>query len=394
MIARAFKPSAAKSKAFLEGGKLTDTKKLETRAKMLLNKKNYGEALNVFDEIIRHQPKHEYAWKKKGDTLALIGRYHDAIDCYNTLISLGLALDTAWYRKGEVYRKIKKHDSAVACYNKAIELRPNFKSAHRRKRECEALLRRTKSEESGEERRKKLDAIVTRELQAYDEDKLKLKLGDKIEELGAEYLPREEALRQQLQSEVQKRVAKLKSELAFMSTRYEREKKDNLEYERSRIRGEFRELETEKERLRDELAKKELELRAAFEREKAKLQAELKAQLSKNKEKLKELMAKLESEAARKDSELRRKLEEERKKLEEEMREKEEAIKSESARREKLDTMMHELLLDAERRSKKLIKKLGAEWKAKYELEFKSKLAEELKRYKELKTTYEQQIAE
>ena len=58
-----------------------------------------------------------------------MGKYDQAIECYDKAIALEPRDFAAWHNKGELLFSLKKHDQAIECYDKAIALNPNFAGA-------------------------------------------------------------------------------------------------------------------------------------------------------------------------------------------------------------------------------------------------------------------------
>ena len=64
----------------------------------------------------------------KGLTLQILGRYDDAISCYDEALKVYPRAD-AWNNKGNVYLKADRYDDALECYDKALNIDPNFVNA-------------------------------------------------------------------------------------------------------------------------------------------------------------------------------------------------------------------------------------------------------------------------
>ncbi len=68
-------------------------------------------------------------WNNKGSTLDNLGKYDDAIYCYNKALELDPLYTDAWYNKGLALKNMEKYDDAIYCYNKALELDPLYTDA-------------------------------------------------------------------------------------------------------------------------------------------------------------------------------------------------------------------------------------------------------------------------
>ena len=61
----------------------------------------------------------------KGEALAQLKRYQEAIESYNKTIELNPNDSDAYLNKGNALDDIKRYKEAIDCYNKVIELKPN-----------------------------------------------------------------------------------------------------------------------------------------------------------------------------------------------------------------------------------------------------------------------------
>jgi tetratricopeptide (TPR) repeat protein len=61
----------------------------------------------------------------KGESLAGLKKYEDAIECFNKAIEIDPKYKTAWNNKGNVLNELNRHDDAVECYNKVAEIDKN-----------------------------------------------------------------------------------------------------------------------------------------------------------------------------------------------------------------------------------------------------------------------------
>ena len=66
------------------------------------------------------------AWFNKGNTLEKLGRYDEAIECYNKAILLDPNNAGIWYSKGLTLTKLKRYEESIEYFDKAIELDPKY----------------------------------------------------------------------------------------------------------------------------------------------------------------------------------------------------------------------------------------------------------------------------
>src|SRR3972149_4566393 len=70
-----------------------------------------------------------WEWGEKGFSLVTLGKYQEAIACYDRTLELDPKAEEAWYNKGVALSKLGKHQEAIACYDRAIKVNPRYASA-------------------------------------------------------------------------------------------------------------------------------------------------------------------------------------------------------------------------------------------------------------------------
>jgi tetratricopeptide (TPR) repeat protein len=63
-----------------------------------------------------------------------MGRYLEAIECYNKAIELRSRYAEAMNNKGTSLYHMGRYEEAIDCYTKAIEFDPDFALAHKNRR--------------------------------------------------------------------------------------------------------------------------------------------------------------------------------------------------------------------------------------------------------------------
>lgn len=89
----------------------------------------YTQALNNFKEVLKVDPDHFLALRRKAEIMLKLGRYKSAIVVLKKLLKTKPNCFICYYSLGESYRALEKNLMAVYYYEKALELKPNhFKS--------------------------------------------------------------------------------------------------------------------------------------------------------------------------------------------------------------------------------------------------------------------------
>lgn len=89
----------------------------------------YNDSLQAYDKAIETDPKYMLAWYNKGLSLYELGRYQEAIQAYNTSIKIGPPYADIWFNYGKALAGLENYDSAVKAYDKAIDLNPSLAAA-------------------------------------------------------------------------------------------------------------------------------------------------------------------------------------------------------------------------------------------------------------------------
>lgn len=91
-----------------------------------LERGNYSQSLNTFNQIIATNPNYANAWYAKADTLFALKRYDEAIQAFDRVTSIEPDDYAGWYKKGNVLRESKRYEEALQSYQKAISLSGGF----------------------------------------------------------------------------------------------------------------------------------------------------------------------------------------------------------------------------------------------------------------------------
>ena len=82
----------------------------------------YSEAITCFDRAIAIDPNNDVAWTNKGFALALQKKYSEAITCYDKAIAINPKFALAWGNKCDALQKQGRWNEAEECFNKAKKL--------------------------------------------------------------------------------------------------------------------------------------------------------------------------------------------------------------------------------------------------------------------------------
>ena len=67
---------------------MTDITDLTKSGKKLLDAENYNDALSFFDQALSDDPTNADLWNYKGIALRSLGRYDEALECYNKSLEI------------------------------------------------------------------------------------------------------------------------------------------------------------------------------------------------------------------------------------------------------------------------------------------------------------------
>jgi tetratricopeptide (TPR) repeat protein len=100
-----------------------------------------GESLAAFAEAVSLKPDYADAWFWKGEVLAQLNRYEQAVAAYDAALRCQPEDPDTWRHKADALRWLGKHDEALAAYEEVLRLRPDDSAALSGKTELAALAR-------------------------------------------------------------------------------------------------------------------------------------------------------------------------------------------------------------------------------------------------------------
>lgn len=74
-------------------------------------------------------PRYEVAWNNRGNALARLGRYEEALRCYERALTLDPGYRGSWMNKGYVLTKLGRYDEAAVCADRAMRIAKAHASA-------------------------------------------------------------------------------------------------------------------------------------------------------------------------------------------------------------------------------------------------------------------------
>ena len=101
----------------------------------LFDKGLYKKALKYFNSKLKDTPLDDLIWKYKGETLAKLGNFKEAINCYNKAIEIlpDYMTESLWILKGKALIKSSEYDHAIDCFNYALKVKPDSETAKNEK---------------------------------------------------------------------------------------------------------------------------------------------------------------------------------------------------------------------------------------------------------------------
>ncbi len=102
----------------------------------------FEEAIDCYDKALEIDPKCAIAWNNKGRTLESLGHFDESIKCYSKALEINPQYDEAWYGKGNGLHSLGRFEDAIVCYDKTLKINPQYTAAWTNKGGNLAELRR------------------------------------------------------------------------------------------------------------------------------------------------------------------------------------------------------------------------------------------------------------
>ncbi len=84
--------------------------------------KNYLDAINLFDDVIRIKPNHQFSYNLKGIAKGRLGDHRGSIEDFTKAIEIDPNLSSAYNNRGVVKGVLEDHEGAIEDFTKVIEI--------------------------------------------------------------------------------------------------------------------------------------------------------------------------------------------------------------------------------------------------------------------------------
>ena len=106
-------------KAKLEGVEGVDWLRKGTA---LFNLGKYAEAMECYDKALEIDSRYVDAWYCKGIILNRLGKHQEAIECFDRAVKIDPAHGLSWYNMGYALSKLNRREEAIQCYDRALNI--------------------------------------------------------------------------------------------------------------------------------------------------------------------------------------------------------------------------------------------------------------------------------
>ena len=106
-----------------------DARELNNKGASLENLGKYQEAIACYNRVLEINPRDAGAWSNKGNALNKLGKLQEAVDCYDRALEINPRYAVTWSNKGVALYNLGKIQEAVDCYDRALEINPRFEKA-------------------------------------------------------------------------------------------------------------------------------------------------------------------------------------------------------------------------------------------------------------------------
>jgi tetratricopeptide (TPR) repeat protein len=89
----------------------------------------YEEAIESYEQALKHKPNSHEAWINRGMALDELGRYDKAIESYEQALKHKPNSHEAWYNRGVALDKFARYEEAIESYEQALKHKPDYHQA-------------------------------------------------------------------------------------------------------------------------------------------------------------------------------------------------------------------------------------------------------------------------
>ena len=97
---------------------------------------NYKEAIVCYSKIIKSRPDSKFFYYKKAEVLFKSGQIKECFEVFDEIIKRDPKDEKSIFYKGFFLQKMKSYHKAIVCYDKTIKLNAAFTHAHHNKKHC------------------------------------------------------------------------------------------------------------------------------------------------------------------------------------------------------------------------------------------------------------------
>jgi tetratricopeptide (TPR) repeat protein/predicted amidophosphoribosyltransferase len=84
----------------------------------------YEEAIKCYEKALEINPQQTETWFNKGNSLGRLGRFDEATKCHDKALEINPQHPTGWNNKGVSLQDLGRFDEAIKCYEKALKINP------------------------------------------------------------------------------------------------------------------------------------------------------------------------------------------------------------------------------------------------------------------------------
>ena len=107
----------------------------------------FHDALDCYNSVLKIQPNDEFALLRKGDILVKVDEYTKAMECFDQAIELNKNNSDAWLYKAQLNVEKKDYENALKCFDEASNINPDDERIWDGLRRLKSLMRSSKGKE-------------------------------------------------------------------------------------------------------------------------------------------------------------------------------------------------------------------------------------------------------